>query len=482
MDKLFLRLNHRETNKDPNCPVLVLSVQAYRKLMFWTKYASEVNKWEVSGLGTVQPRHGGYFVSNVWLIKPEAVGAAHADMDGHGVASLMQKLFYGTGEMRETTGDNVSYVGGRDLKNLRFLWHSHNNFGVGWSGTDNRTAKLEFCQDAKWTINLNLNAMGHMIARMDFPVKNHKLLVKAKAENKGSMKDTTIYELPIRLLVPIAKSQVESYRAEYVETHELKMRSFATGLGSKMSGIPFQTSDSEEINGDADIDADDLAAEEPYVEKPLVIPPSPGFQEDTPAVDLDEVRKRRYETSPTGRTQSEPQPPLQNIPIHSEGAPAIRQAMGIGGYDSVPTIDFKDLKEKKYDLLKPGPPLNDPTIITRDSEPNEFSLRVESIPDPIPDGLSAVNLFDEVGVAKEEESAVFPAPISSEVGKDKKRSEPCTHPNFRQSSTSYSEAPSLLQRLSPFHKLPSPDQETGWCPDCRRQINRMIAPTVSPPS
>jgi len=385
MDKLFLRLNHRETNKDPNCPVLVLSVQAYRKLMFWTKYASEVNKWEVSGLGTVQPRHGGYFVSNVWLIKPEAVGAAHADMDGHGVASLMQKLFYGTGEMRETTGDNVSYVGGRDLKNLRFLWHSHNNFGVGWSGTDNRTAKLEFCQDATWTINLNLNAMGHMIARMDFPVKNHKLLTKAKAENKGSMKDTTIYELPIRLLVPIAKSQVESYRAEYVETHELKMR-------SKLSS--FQRLSSEEINGDADIDVDDLDTGEPYAEKPLVIPPPPGFPDDS-------------------------------------------------------------LKDLTHAVSKPAP-----------------------IPDPVPDGLDSVDLFAEVGM---EEESVSPVTTLIPHGGSRNR-ETCTHLNFQRTSTSYSEAPSLLQRLLPFHKLPSPDQETGWCLDCGMQIHRTIDLTVSPPS
>jgi len=391
MDKLFLRLNHRETNKDPNCPVLVLSVQAYRKLMFWTKYASEVNKWEVSGLGTVQPRHGGYFVSNVWLIKPEAVGAAHADMDGHGVAALMQKLFYGTGEMRETTGDNVSFVGGRDLKNLRFLWHSHNNFGVGWSGTDNKTAKLEFCQDAKWTINLNLNAMGHMIARMDFPVKNHKLLAKARTENRGSMKDTTIYELPIRLLVPIAKGQVESYRAEYEETHELKMR-------SKLIS-PY---DPEEINGDADIDVDDLDTEEPYVEKPLVIPPSPGFPDD----------------------------PLKDL-TH---AVPLMEASG-------PMKDFPELREQKEELMERS--------LAWHTEPKEPCPQTESMPDPIPDGLPAVNLFDEVGVVEEE----GPSPVTLIPHGGLRNRETCTHPNFQRTS---------------------PTQTWGWCPDCRMQINRTI--------
>jgi len=146
-----------------------------------------------------------------------------------------------------------------------------------------------------------------------------------------------------------------------------------------------------------------LDTEEPYVEKPLVIPPSPGFPDD----------------------------PLKDL-TH---AVPLMEASG-------PMKDFPELREQKEELMERS--------LAWHTESKEPCPQTESMPDPIPDGLPAVNLFDEVGVVEEE----GPSPVKTLIPHGGLRNkETCTHPNF--------------QRTSPTHTW-------GWCPDCRMQINRTI--------
>jgi len=224
MDTILMRLN-RTDNKDPKIPVVILSLKAYKKITLWTKTAAEINNWEVSGLGTVVPKYGGYYVSDVWLIEPSKVSGGEVEQNPADIHALMQKLFVGTGIPKETKDPNrVSFEGGRDLKNLRLLWHSHGNMGVGWSGTDDRTARVEFCPDAKWTLNIVTNARGHFLARMDFPARNAVLIEKANQRRARTIPDTKIDNLPVRLLIPIHKGQGDLYKQQYLDAHEKFMK------------------------------------------------------------------------------------------------------------------------------------------------------------------------------------------------------------------------------------------------------------------
>lgn len=220
MKKTLLRLNN-DINEGHDVPKLILSLTAYRKMTIWTHLAADLRKWEVSGLGTCLKKHGGYFVSDVWLIEPQKVAGASVDQDPAAINALIQNLVMGTGEIRESKDSNkISFVGGRDIVNIRFLWHSHVDFGVGWSGTDDKTARFDFCPDAKWTINLVLNTKGHFLARMDFPEENHALKEEAIRQGSNKIVDTTINKLPIYLLIGNTNKQAKAIEDRYLQAHE----------------------------------------------------------------------------------------------------------------------------------------------------------------------------------------------------------------------------------------------------------------------
>jgi hypothetical protein len=223
------------TNKPvENAPYVILGLTAYKKIMLWTVYASTKYNNETSGLGTVIPRHGGLYIHDVWLIEPEANSASHVHQDPKAVGALMKRLYEGNGTPRfsEITGDFLGFEKGRDMKNLRLLWHTHNNFGVGWSGRDDATAKYEFCPDAKWTLNICVNAHGHFLARQDFPSTWNPMCPKCgepqtirTVKQKCSCGELLpeprqpINHLPVRLLLPIAGQQSHKYKKEYDEKH-----------------------------------------------------------------------------------------------------------------------------------------------------------------------------------------------------------------------------------------------------------------------
>jgi hypothetical protein len=181
--------------------------------------ASDLRSWEVSGLGTCVKKKGNYFVSDVWLIKPKTVGHTTVDQSPEAINELIQKLVMGTGVIRPTQGDNVSFVGGKSMKNIRFLWHSHVDFGVGWSGTDDATARFDFCPDSDWTVNLVVNTKGHFLARLDFPKENNELVRIARENNLPTINDTTVNKLNVALQVRVDAPLGNKLSKEYIETH-----------------------------------------------------------------------------------------------------------------------------------------------------------------------------------------------------------------------------------------------------------------------
>lgn len=183
MKKLFTRLTWREA---VGVPMLVLSMAAFKRIQYWTKQAALLNR-EVSGLGLVSELKDYYYVSEAWVIKPERIGGAHVHMDPMAIQERMFDLFQR----------------GKRLSQLRFLWHSHANFGVGWSRDDDETARDIFGADSPWTINLVTNSKGSFLARMDFP----------------SSKEEPIHDLPVRLEIPVYAPMERKLELQYAEAH-----------------------------------------------------------------------------------------------------------------------------------------------------------------------------------------------------------------------------------------------------------------------
>ena len=79
---------------------------------------------EVGGLGSVVNRHDGLVITDVFLLK-QKVGTAHTNLD--------------TAAVREFVLDWIKQ--GKDPEQLKFWWHSHAHFPVGWSPTDEDTIR-----------------------------------------------------------------------------------------------------------------------------------------------------------------------------------------------------------------------------------------------------------------------------------------------------------------------------------------------------
>ena len=184
MENLLVPLLHPNPN-DTTKPPLIITDKAFTKMTYWTKVAKDKNR-EVSGIGLITKKYGGFFVDTVWLIGASKVSRGHVEQDVSQVYEKMTELY-----MSKKAS----------IQNLRFLWHSHVDFEVFWSGTDEENCRKTFCPDAPWTVNLVMNTRGHFLARVDYPSK------KGEPDNR----------IPIYLRVPLRAPKARKLLSEYQE-------------------------------------------------------------------------------------------------------------------------------------------------------------------------------------------------------------------------------------------------------------------------
>lgn len=245
---------------NPLAPTLILSLTAFKKMRWWVDKAAAEFNYEISGIGTASKRKGIIFINDIWLIKPEKVGGAIVDMDPAAIQLMMLDIATNFPRFRHlkphideyletgTVSDTEAFMEIADIlskegrfKSLKFFWHSHVNFAVGWSGTDDRSARTVLPK-AKWTVNLVTNTHGHYLARMDFP----------------RTQEEPLHDLPIKLQLPFEKYIRDKYTNLYQEN-------FSRHMPSRGEEVTLE---------------DLMGVEEPKqngVQKKLALPPPPSY-------------------------------------------------------------------------------------------------------------------------------------------------------------------------------------------------------------
>lgn len=153
-------MNHNNKNKknkdmgpSTTCPaVMTFSHEAYKKMM---AYVNNV-EGEVSGIGAVvydsDPCE--FIVEDIFLIE-QTISAGSTSMSEDGIAKFFQE------RLKAKKKD--------DLSKYKLWWHSHYNFGVFWSGTDDTTIE-DFDQEKKennWFLSVVVNQREKILARLD---------------------------------------------------------------------------------------------------------------------------------------------------------------------------------------------------------------------------------------------------------------------------------------------------------------------------
>jgi len=104
-------------------PKIMMDPAAYDRMFAYARAASG----EITGFGTVEERNGDFFISEVYIM-PQVAGGAHVRIDGHDMLDFQRWC-------REDGSP------GR-IEKARFWWHSHVDFGVFRSHTDEGTCDL----------------------------------------------------------------------------------------------------------------------------------------------------------------------------------------------------------------------------------------------------------------------------------------------------------------------------------------------------
>ena len=119
---------------------------AWAKMFGWCKAA----KSEVSGLGMVTLEGSVFHVSDVFFPKQKG-SSGFTELDDNAVGKLNYSL----------------HKKKKDVKNIRFWWHTHYNFNTFWSGTDHNTARTLARANGEWELSLVINKAGDHLCRFD---------------------------------------------------------------------------------------------------------------------------------------------------------------------------------------------------------------------------------------------------------------------------------------------------------------------------
>jgi len=158
--------------------IIGIREEQLRSLLLYPKLVNA----EVSGMGDiVETSDGNLLITKIFLIKNDVNQGSYTRLDYNALLDTVQKY------MNE----------GKDPSRLRVWWHSHYNFSVGFSGTDEATIN-RIIRGSPWFVSICVNQIGDIAARLDFdkpfrmtiPLKleiirdEHKLVKKLQDEVK----------------------------------------------------------------------------------------------------------------------------------------------------------------------------------------------------------------------------------------------------------------------------------------------------------
>lgn len=134
-------------NADTSTKRLVLERQVWHKMSGWCKAAN----CEVSGLGLIRDDGSHYTVYDVFL-PPQYGATGFTELDQDGIAQLMM---------------DINRKSPERLKDLKYWWHTHYNFGTFWSGTDEEMARIMAIKSKSWAVSTVINQRDDALTRID---------------------------------------------------------------------------------------------------------------------------------------------------------------------------------------------------------------------------------------------------------------------------------------------------------------------------
>ena len=143
-------------------------------------YYARASRGEVSGLGKVKITKDEVVITDAILIEQECSGS-ETTLD----EEMLSKFIVDSVKRGET------------LRDYRLWWHSHNDFGVFWSSTDEDTIKK--LSRNRVLISLCINKRGEMVSRFDRGSRREDLLFipndkpKLRRECKEEVKKKVTY-------------------------------------------------------------------------------------------------------------------------------------------------------------------------------------------------------------------------------------------------------------------------------------------------
>ena len=144
---------------------------AYKKLLFYVNNCDI----EISGYGKSRVEGNEIIIEDIGLIKQECTGT-NTDIDDEATMLFFQE------KMR----------GGEDVKKWNVWWHSHVDFGVFWSTTDEKTA-AEMSSGGDYLISIVANKKGDYLGRIDiFPKNKSPFKTQIKLHEKIDIKGEDI--------------------------------------------------------------------------------------------------------------------------------------------------------------------------------------------------------------------------------------------------------------------------------------------------
>ena len=132
-----------------------LEEHVWQKMTGWCNAA----KSEVSGMGLCKTIKGGFVVYDVFF--PKQYGSSgYTELDDRALAKLQIELY------------NKKIP----AEHFRFWWHTHYNFNVFWSGTDDGNATTLAKANGEWELSVVINQSGEYRCRADFFSKPHRMI------------------------------------------------------------------------------------------------------------------------------------------------------------------------------------------------------------------------------------------------------------------------------------------------------------------